>query len=89
MMKSFVSILKREDQAVYEYNSYVDAVDLLVEKRKWIEEIPTDCETKSEDIRKCNELISAHEKNAEEAKQNVDKVRKELRDYISMLLENE
>lgn len=89
MMKSFVSILKREDQAVYEYNSYVDAVDLLVEKRKWIEEAPLDCETKSEDIRECNELISAHEKNAEEAKQNVNQVRKELREYIVMLLENE
>lgn len=89
MMKSFVSILKREDQAVYEYNSYIDAVGLIVEERKRIEEIPLDYETKSEDIRKCNELISAHEKNAEEAKQNVDKVRKELRDYIVMLLENE
>lgn len=89
MMKSLLSIIKKEDDTVREYNRNVDAVRLFVRERERVETKPFDCETKSEEILHYNNMISEYEKKAEEAKQNVDEVRKELRDYIVMLLENE
>lgn len=89
MMKSLLVILKEEDNAVHVYNRNVNAIHLFVREREIVKANPFDCETKSEAILQYNELISEYEKKAEEEKQKVNQARKELRNYISMLLENE
>lgn len=85
-MKSLLSILKTEDQIMQKINSTLDSIDYFTAERKRISRSPFECEAKKSDIDSCDRLTSKYREDVEEYKQQLESVRKELREYLEAIL---
>jgi hypothetical protein len=86
MEKSLLSILNAEDLIVRNINSALDSIDYFTADRERISRSPFECEARKSDIDSCDRLISKYREDVEEYKQQLESVRKELREYLEAIL---
>lgn len=89
MEKTLLSILNAEQQLIDRIARCENEIRAIERDRDRIKASPYECKAKTNDLERCDNLISNYRQEAADIKQKLDGVRKEMQEYLVNLFGKE